>query len=113
MYHMEDLMKLVTVREFRSKSGVLLGELEEEGEIVLTSNGRPVAVVSAVSGDDLEEQLMALRRGRALVSLEKIRESARRRGLDALSAGEIERAVKEVRRGRGGDSGKGAGRKAK
>jgi prevent-host-death family protein len=106
-------MKLVTVREFRNRSGVLLDELKETGEIVLTSNGRPVAVITAVAGDDLEEQLKALRRGRALAALDRIRATARARGLDTLTMDDVDKEITETRRELGASARGSAGRKRK
>ena len=106
-------MKLVTVREFRNKSGALLEELKETGEIVLTSNGRPVAVITAVAGDDLEEQLKAMRRGRALAALDRIRATARARGLDTLTIDDVDKEIAETRRALGPAASGRAGRKRK
>ncbi|BCV22168.1 hypothetical protein hamaS1_22370 [Moorella sp. Hama-1] len=39
-------MRFVTLRELRLKSGEIWRQLQKEGEMVITSNGKPVAVLS-------------------------------------------------------------------
>jgi uncharacterized protein len=63
-------MRFVTVRELRSQSADIWRSLTEEPEMVITSNGRPVAILSAVSSEGLEESLAALRRARASAAVE-------------------------------------------
>ncbi len=55
-------MRFVSAREFRGNLAEVWRRLAEEHDIVITSNGKPVAILSAVSPDDLEESLAALRR---------------------------------------------------
>ena len=52
-------MKFVTVRDLRGKSGQVWKDLARERDIVLTSNGKPVAILSAVTERNLEESLVA------------------------------------------------------
>ncbi len=40
-------MKFVTVRDLRGKTAALWKQLEQEKELVVTSNGKPIAVLSA------------------------------------------------------------------
>ena len=47
-------MRFISVREFRGKSGDVWKELVKEQELVITSNGKPIAIVSAVSEETLE-----------------------------------------------------------
>ena len=44
-------------------------KLEEEGELVLTNNGKPIAVICATSEDTLEESLAAIRQARAVAAV--------------------------------------------
>ncbi len=47
-------MKFIAVRDFRTRSSKIWQELAEEKELVITSNGKPIAILSAVSEDNLE-----------------------------------------------------------
>jgi prevent-host-death family protein len=57
-------MRFISVREFRSKSGDVWKELAKEQEIVITSNGKPIAMVLAVTEETLEDLLRNVRRAR-------------------------------------------------
>lgn len=93
-------MRFVTVREFRGSSGKVWGELAKEKEMVLTSNGKPVAILSAVADGDVEEALAAIRRARAIQAVEKLQGESVRQGTDRLSAQEIEEEIQAVRKRR-------------
>ena len=54
-------MKFLSVRDLRSKSAEVWKGLSVEREMVVTSNGQPIAILSAVTGDTLEETLRAIR----------------------------------------------------
>ena len=92
-------MKFISVRELRMRAGDVWKSLRMEGELVLTSNGQPVALITPVTGDNLEDELKALRRARATLALERLRNSARESGADKLSPEEIASEIKAVRRG--------------
>ena len=48
-------MRFVSVRELRGKSAAIWKELAEEKDLVVTSNGKPIALLSATSEELLEE----------------------------------------------------------
>ncbi len=73
---------------------------EKERDLVITYNGKPVAVLSGIEGDRLEEYLKALRRARATLAVSKIQERSRHKGLDGISQAEIEAEIQAVRRSR-------------
>ena len=58
-------MKFVTVRDLRGKTSELWKELEAERELVVTSNGKPIAILSATDEASFEDCLWTLRRSRA------------------------------------------------
>jgi antitoxin (DNA-binding transcriptional repressor) of toxin-antitoxin stability system len=93
-------MKFVTVRELRSKTALLRKDLAKQEELVLTANGRPFAVVTAVHPDGVEEDLLAIRRARARLAIERIRTWAEERGLDKMTMDEIDQVIADVRRDR-------------
>jgi antitoxin (DNA-binding transcriptional repressor) of toxin-antitoxin stability system len=95
-------MKFVTIRELRSKTATVRRDLDQEREIVLTANGRPFAVLARVEPESVEEELQAIRRARAKVAVDRIRAGAKAKGLDRLTAGEIDTIITEVRKQRRG-----------
>ena len=48
-------MRFVSVRELRGQSAAVWKALAEEKDLVVTSNGRPIALLSATSDETLEE----------------------------------------------------------
>ena len=76
-------MKFISVRDFRGKSGEVWKNLPAEQEVVVTSNGRPVAILSAVNEANLEESLSAIRRARAAEAVMSLQRRSVERGQTA------------------------------
>ena len=93
-------MEFVTIRDLRLKPGDVWDKLRQQREIILTSNGRPVAVIAGVGENDVEETVVALRRARAQAAVSRLRRAAAERGTNKLSAVEIEAEIAQVRRER-------------
>ena len=93
-------MRFISVRDLRSKSSEVWRRVQKEKDIVVTSNGRPVAILSGVSEDNLEESLTAIRESRAIQAVESMQLSARRKNLDHLSDEEINKEIQAVRKAR-------------
>ena len=94
------MMRFVTVRDLRLKSGEVWRRVRQEGELVVTSNGKPVAVLADVDEEYLEDFLGSLRRARATLAVHRMQTRAREEGLDRLSEAEIEAEIEAVRRER-------------
>ena len=99
-------MKFLSLRELRNQTAALRKDLLEEKEIVLTANGKPIAILSPVEPETVEETLVAIRRARARTALERIRRKARASGRSEMSMAEIDETIAEVRRQRRSRSGK-------
>lgn len=93
-------MRFVTVRELRGRSAQIWKQLALVNEMVLTLNGKPIAIISSTSGDLLEENLAGVRKARALAALEVIRKESVRRGLDKMSMEEIDTIIQKTRKAR-------------
>ena len=87
-------MKFITVRDIRTKPAAIWKELKKESELVITNNGKPIALLTPLSDENLEETLRASRKARAGEALRSIRKKAAASGAARLSMGEI---VEEVR----------------
>lgn len=94
-------MRFISVREVRRKLSEVWKELAKERELVITSNGKPIAIVSAVSEETLEISLRAIRRARAMAAVEAMQRGSANRGLESedveaeIAAGRSERANAE------------------
>jgi len=93
-------MKFVSVRDLRGRSAEIWRELPDEREMVITSNGRPVAILAAVNESNLEESLAAFRQARAIDAVAALQRRSVATGVDALSADEIEAEISAVRKAR-------------
>jgi len=91
-------MEFITVRELRNQSAEVWQRLKKEKELVITSNGKPIAVISPILGGSLEESLKLIRRVRALHAVEKIQEKSAKSGLDQLTDPEIAAEIKSARK---------------
>jgi prevent-host-death family protein len=93
-------MRFVTVRELRSQSAEVWRRLAQEPDMVITSNGRPVAILSAVSADGVEESLAALRRARAEAAVGAMQSQSVAAGKHRMSQAAIDAEIAAVRKGR-------------
>lgn len=91
-------MKFLSVRDLRSNSARVWRELPDEREMVVTSNGRPVAVLVAVDEGSVEQSLAAWRRVRATQAIADIQRQSVQKGTDRISMDEIDAEIAEVRR---------------
>ena len=93
-------MELITVRDLRVRPGEVWQRLREAQDLVLTSSGRPIALLIDLEGADVEEVLQAVRRARAQMAVSRIRQRSAERGLDRLSSDDIQAEIAAVRRER-------------
>jgi antitoxin (DNA-binding transcriptional repressor) of toxin-antitoxin stability system len=68
--------------------------------MVITSNGRPVAILAAVSESNLEESLAAFRQARAVDAVAAMQRRSASSGTNQLTADEIEVEIAVVRQAR-------------
>lgn len=92
-------MKFVTVRDLRGRPAKVWKDLKSEKDLVLTSNGKPIAILAAVGEESLETTLAALRRDRAVQAVRALQRESAKRGAK-LSASEIDAIIADVRRER-------------
>ena len=93
-------MKFVTVRDLRNKSAQIRQYLSKEKEIVLTSNGKPFAIVTSASEENLEKSLIMMRRIRAENAVNSIQKDSIEKGKDRISMEEINAEISAVRKAR-------------
>ena len=87
-------MDFLTIRDFRSSS--VWDKLSQKDEVVLTNNGRPVALVLTITDGNFEELLGSVRQAKAMRALNAVRAEAAERGF--LSEEEIEVEIRAYRR---------------
>lgn len=90
-------MNLIAIADLKQPRR-LKERLREEQELLLTSDGRPVAIVLHVgAGDDPEVLLRSIRDARSRLALSSVRQTAARRGSSLIALAEINREVAAAR----------------
>ena len=91
-------MKLIAISELKQPRQ-LKRRLQAEKELLLTSDGRPVAVLLNVeAAEDPENLLQSIRDSRSRLALGRIREAARKAGANKLTAAQIEQEISATRK---------------
>ncbi len=90
-------MKFVSSREIRVNPRPVFEAAEEGDEVVITSRGKPVALLLGISGEDLDETVRLVRRARAQAAVSRMRKAAAREGSDSMSREEIEEEISAAR----------------
>lgn len=93
-------MEFVSVRDLRIRPGQVWQRLSQTGDLVITSNGKPVALLWSVDDATLEQTVIALRRARAQMAVSQLRAAAQASGKANLSAKDIEAEIRAARRSR-------------
>jgi len=91
-------MKFITVRDLRTTPAQVWKELPGEQEIVITNNGKPIALLTPLSDADMEDTVTAVRRARAFAALKKIRGLAMKAGLSEMTMDEINEEIRQYRK---------------
>jgi prevent-host-death family protein len=92
-------MRFVSVRELNTKPKEIWSTVKDE-EVVITSNGKPIALLSGVTEETFERAVRAVRRSRALIALEELQKRSVELGLDKLTDAQIESEIQAVRKSR-------------
>ena len=91
-------MEFIPYRVLRNEPSALRRKLEEEGELVITVDGKPFAVMIDLSeNESMEDVLLMVSRLRAQMAARAIRSQARRAGLDQLNEGQIDELIHKTR----------------
>jgi antitoxin (DNA-binding transcriptional repressor) of toxin-antitoxin stability system len=90
-------MKFLSVRDLRGKSAQVWRELANEREMVITSNGRPVALLTAVDETNVEKSLAAWRQVRATQAIVSVQQRSMQQGTDSITMNDIDGEIKKSR----------------
>lgn len=95
-------MKFVSSREIRVNPRPVFEAAEQGDEVVVTSRGKPVALLLGIGEEDLEETVRLVRRAKAQAAVSRMRKTAAQQSLDEMSQEEIEEEIGSARRERAG-----------
>ncbi|MBI4323992.1 MAG: hypothetical protein HY674_01885 [Chloroflexi bacterium] len=93
-------MKLIAIKDLK-RPRQLKERLQAEKELLLTSDGRPVAVlVSVDASEDPETVIQSIRDSRSRLALSRVREAAARTGASKMTLEQISREIAAQRKAR-------------
>ncbi len=93
-------MRFVTIRDLRNRPAQIRQALMAEKELVLTSNGKPFAIITVTSEAELESSLSMMRRVRAEMAVASMQKRSLEIGNDRLSLKDINAEIAAVRKSR-------------
>jgi antitoxin (DNA-binding transcriptional repressor) of toxin-antitoxin stability system len=93
-------MQFVSVRDLRSQSASIWKKLADTMDMVITLNGKPIALLTRISENSLEESLAILRRTRAIQAVEAMQVQSKQLGTNRLSLKKINAVIRDVRKNR-------------
>ena len=88
-------MDFYTVRDLRTTPKNIWDSLSEDGEVIITNNGKPTALMLNISEGDLEETIYAVKQAKAMISVNNMRKKAAAEGY--MSEEEINSEIKAAR----------------
>jgi antitoxin (DNA-binding transcriptional repressor) of toxin-antitoxin stability system len=91
-------MKFVSVRDFRMSSAKIWKLLPEEQEMVITNNGKPIALLTPLNDRVLENTLSAIRQAKAINAVKLLQQESLKRGLEKTPMEEIDEEIKKIRK---------------
>jgi len=91
-------MKFITVRDIRTTPAQIWKDLPEEQEMVITNNGKPIALLTPISDTSLEDTLSAIRQARTINAVKLMQQNSMKTGTNTLSKEEIEEEIQKTRK---------------
>ncbi|WP_071427790.1 type II toxin-antitoxin system Phd/YefM family antitoxin [Merdimmobilis hominis] len=88
-------MNFYTVRDLRTTPKSLWETLSAEGEVVITNNGKPTALLVDIADGSFEETVKAIRQAKAMLAFNSMRSRAAAKGF--LTDEEIEAEIAAAR----------------
>ena len=93
-------MKFITVRDLRTSPAKVWKTLPEEKEMVITNNGRPIALLTPITDANLEETIRTMRRSRAASAIKSMQLHSVKTGKSRITKEEIDDEISQSRQDR-------------
>jgi PHD/YefM family antitoxin component YafN of YafNO toxin-antitoxin module len=90
----------VSFRELRNSTAKINDMLTDDGKIVVTSNGKPKAIMIRVGETDFEETLSIINQIKLAKAINNIRAAAERNGVADMTMEEIDAEIRQSRKER-------------
>jgi hypothetical protein len=90
-------MQFVPYRDLRNEPSALRKKLVSEGELVVTVDNKPFAMMINLDDENIQDILLMVSRLRAQMAARSIRSQARRDGLDKMALKDVNAIIKKTR----------------
>lgn len=90
-------MNFYTVRDLRTTPKSIWESLSTDGEVIITNNGKPTAVLFDIADGSFEETVKAVRQAKAMIAFNSMRSTAAAGGY--MTDEEIEAEIAAARQG--------------
>ena len=90
-------MQFVPYRDLRNEPSALRKKLAREGELIVTVDNKPFAVMINLGEENVEDILLMVSRLRAQMAVRSIRSQARQDRLNKMNLKDVNNLVKKVR----------------
>jgi hypothetical protein len=90
-------MQFVSYRDLRNEPSALRKKLASEGELIVTVDNKPFAVMINLGDENVHDILLMVSRLRAQTAVRSIRSQVRRDGLDKVNLKDINALIKKTR----------------
>ena len=90
-------MNFYSVRDLRTESKLIWDNLSAGGEVVLTNNGKPSALMIDIPEGCFDDVVQAVRQAKAMIAFNSMRRKAAARGF--MTEEEIEAEISAARNG--------------
>jgi antitoxin (DNA-binding transcriptional repressor) of toxin-antitoxin stability system len=93
-------MKFITVRDIRTTPARIWKDLPDEQEMIITNNGKPIALLMPVNDSDIEETLSVVRKARAINAVKKMQFFSIQNNLSDITEDDVEKEIQGTRKSR-------------
>jgi len=90
-------MQFVPYRDLRNEPAAVRKKLATEGELVVTVDNKPFAVMINLGDENVQDILLMVSRLRAQMAARSIRSQSRRDGLDKMTLKDVNALIKKTR----------------
>jgi phage-related protein len=94
-------MNFYTARDLRTIPKTIWNNLSDDGEVIITNNGKPTALMVHISETNFDEVVKSVRQAKAMIAFNSMREKAAKRGY--MSDEEIEAEIAAYRKEKKGE----------
>ena len=91
-------MRFITVRDLRTSPAQIWKQLPEEQEMIITNNGKPIALLTPVSDTNLEETISSVRKARAINAVKQMQHFSLKKGTSTMDMESVNNEIRQARK---------------